>query len=86
MTLMEIFKYFPDRQSCIEYLETLRWGSDTKCPHCDGDNVARKGAKKEVAAHWRCHQCQEEHIELSTGEGFGIDSKDGVVYAHPYPC
>lgn len=33
MNLIDVFERFPDQESCIDYLERLRWRSKAYCPH-----------------------------------------------------
>ncbi len=57
MNLISVFKMFPDQQSCIDHLETLRWGEGHYCPHCGGVRVARKKENWRVG-RWNCHECR----------------------------
>ena len=57
MNLISIFKMFPDQQSCIDHLETLRWSEGPYCPHCGGVRVSRKKENDRVG-RWNCHECR----------------------------
>ena len=59
MNLIEIMEQFPDQESCIEYIEKLRWGDTPRCPHCDGTHVGRRNETKLGAiGRWNCHDCK----------------------------
>ncbi len=64
MNLISIFTRFPDQESCLEHLETLRWHDDPTCPHCESPHVARKadGARQ---GRWNCHGCKSSFNVLS---------------------
>lgn len=38
-SLFELLEAFPTEQSCIEYLEMLRWGDKVKSPFSPGSKV-----------------------------------------------
>ncbi|HYD22128.1 MAG TPA: IS1595 family transposase [Flavipsychrobacter sp.] len=40
-TLPQLFDFFKDEQTCLEYWEQIRWGGEPECPHC-GHNQAYK--------------------------------------------
>lgn len=65
MNLLTIFSRFPDQESCIEYLEKVRWGDDPNCPHCGGTSVARKSESGRVG-RWNCHACKASFNVLSS--------------------
>ena len=56
MNLITVVQEYPDQQSCIDYLEHVRWGSLPFCPHCGSIDVARKKEKGRVG-RWNCHDC-----------------------------
>lgn len=35
MTLKDIYKKYPNENSCIEFLEKIVWGKEPKCPYCN---------------------------------------------------
>ena len=57
MNLITIFNQFPNQQSCIAHLESIRWPEQAFCPLCDSDRVARK-VENEVVGRWNCHKCK----------------------------
>lgn len=64
MNLITIFTRFPDQESCLEHLETIRWGDEPTCPHCDSPHVARK-ADGDRQGRWNCHGCRSSFNVLS---------------------
>ena len=42
MNFIEVVERFPDQESCIEYLERIRWRGTPVCPHVAGISVVRK--------------------------------------------
>ena len=63
MSLIEIFQRFPDHESCIDHLETVRWGDHPACPHCGSTHVGRK-ADGERVGRWNCHDCHNSYNVL----------------------
>ena len=57
MNLISIFKIFPDQQTCVDHLESLRWPDGSSCPHCGGGQVGRKKEKSRIG-RWNCHACK----------------------------
>ncbi len=39
MNIIQIFNKFPTQESCIEHLETARWGGKPTCPYCKSENT-----------------------------------------------
>ena len=64
MNLFQIFNKFPDQQSCIDYLESIRWPERTFCPHCGSAGVARK-AENDRVGRWNCHDCKSSFNVLA---------------------
>lgn len=56
MNLFEVMERFPTHQSCIEYLEGIRWENGVFCPHCASVNVYRKKDGERVG-RWHCKDC-----------------------------
>ena len=61
---MSIIERFPSQESCIAYLEKVRWGDNPVCPHCNSDRVARK-RQNAVIGRWNCHACKSSFNVLS---------------------
>ena len=55
MTLIQMMKRFPTEESCIKYLETVRWGKDKKpvCPYCGHESTDNKRAD----GRYNCGSC-----------------------------
>ena len=51
MSLIELFRMFPDDETAREWLEEQRWGGEPWCPHCGSFNVRRNNHK---SMPWRC--------------------------------
>ncbi len=64
MNLISIFSKYPTQESCLEHLETVRWGDNPTCPHCRSDKVARKNELDKVG-RWNCHACKSSFNVLS---------------------
>ena len=64
MNLMKIFAKYPDQESCIEHLESVRWGDHPACPLCKSEDVARKNELDKVG-RWNCHACKSSFNVLS---------------------
>lgn len=46
-SLSELFDHFPTQESCVAYLEDVRWGNTPVCPHCacEGAYKTNRGYK-----------------------------------------
>ncbi len=65
MNLIEIFRRFPDQQSCIDHLEAIRFKNGAYCPLCGStENVKRKKDGDRVG-RWNCHDCHKSFNVLS---------------------
>ena len=64
MNLIEVFKRFPDHESCIEHLERARWHDIPCCPKCGSIKVGRK-ADGDRIGRWNCHDCHRSYNVLS---------------------
>lgn len=42
ISVVELFRLFPNEDACYEWLEAARWNGEPVCPHCGGmDNITR---------------------------------------------
>ncbi|MEM7072512.1 MAG: IS1595 family transposase [Pseudomonadota bacterium] len=57
MNLFEIFTRFPTHETCIAYLEKVRWGDEPHCPNCGSLHVACKSDGARIG-RWNCHGCK----------------------------
>ena len=65
MSLIEIFRRFPDQQSCVDHLESIRYKNGAYCPHCGSvENVKRK-RENNLVGRWNCHDCKSSFNVLS---------------------
>lgn len=55
MNIIQIFKQFPTQESCIDYLEDLRWSNKVICPYCGSDRAY--SIKSELRHH--CNACRK---------------------------
>ena len=51
MSLVELFRMFPDDEAAQAWLEEQRWGGEPWCPHCGSFKVRRNNHK---SMPWRC--------------------------------
>src|SRR3954463_14622685 len=51
-TYQQLLEWFPDNQSCLDYLARLRWPDGFVCPKCGGREFWRTGA-----GLWMCQAC-----------------------------
>jgi transposase-like protein len=58
--LVELTTYFPDDQSCREYLEKQRWNGNPICPHCQHTTVYKFSDGK----HYKCKSCRKKFTVL----------------------
>ena len=64
MNLLRVFTRYPDQESCIAFLEKVRWADSPHCPHCGCTHVARKQENGRVG-RWNCHGCRSSFNVLS---------------------
>lgn len=54
--LVETYRRFPNKESCIAHLEAVRWPKGPRCPYC-GDARAshnRDNSRAATAERWKC--------------------------------
>ncbi len=64
MNIMQVSRSFPNHETCIRYLEAVRWRGTPTCPHCESKSVARKRENKKVG-RWNCYDCKSSFNVLS---------------------
>ena len=52
LNILQIFEQFPTQESCIQYLEKIRWGNEIRCPYCNSTNTAKAEHRH------RCYTCK----------------------------
>jgi len=56
ISVVELFRMFPDEDACYRWLENSRWGGRPVCPHCGGmDNIVRDPRPR----HYRHKDCRK---------------------------
>ena len=40
-SLYDMMETFPDEQSCIDHLRSIRWSGEEFCPYCGHDEIYR---------------------------------------------
>lgn len=56
MSVVELFRRFPDEDACYAWLEGVRWQGRPICPHCGG--MDRIVADPRIR-HYRCKDCRK---------------------------
>ena len=56
MNIIEVFERFPNQESCIAYLEAVRWHGQPTCPYCGSAKTAVRTDKDRPRRH-RCREC-----------------------------
>lgn len=51
--ISDVYKLFPTKESCIKFIERIRWKNKPVCPHCGSIRVSR--LPKESRYH--CNNC-----------------------------
>ena len=64
ITLIELFRMFPDDQSAHNWFEKVRWPSGIECPHCGSDKISEKANRKPQP--YRCRTCRK-HFSVRHG-------------------
>ena len=64
LNLITVIKRFPDHESCVKHLETVRWGDTPECAYCESQNVAPKREGGRIG-RWNCHLCKSSFNVLA---------------------
>ena len=62
----DVEKYFVNSKMCLEYLEWIRWGGVTTCPHC---NENKRIGYLSNRAKYKCYSCRK-FFTVTTGTIF----------------
>lgn len=54
-SLFDLFEAFPDEQSCIDHLRSIRWRDGEFCPHCGGMRIYHFSDRKT----FKCGDCRQ---------------------------
>ena len=59
MDVIKIMEMFPTQETCIAYLERLRWQGSPECPQCETTHVRRcnEHATGRIG-RYNCHNCR----------------------------
>lgn len=57
MNIIEIYKLFPNHQSCLKHLEKVRWNNKPKCPYCQSENQTPMPKEK----RYHCNNCNTSY-------------------------
>lgn len=60
MNLIETINKFPDQDTCIAYLEHLRWQNKPTCPYCG----SKRSSKRTPGHRHQCHGCNSSYSVL----------------------
>ena len=57
ISVVQLFRMFPDADSCYAWLESSRWNGKPVCPHCGGmDNIKPRRSKPHYYNHKDCRK------------------------------
>ena len=74
MNLIDVTKRFATDDTCLDFLETLRWPDGVRCPRCDGQKVSRITRKKQNknrrARLFQCLVCKGFQFSVTAGTIF----------------
>ena len=65
ISLLELFRKFPDAESARVYFEERRWSKGVVCPHCEESERITKRKN----GYYRCNSCKED-FTVRTGTIF----------------
>ena len=65
ISVPQLYRMFPDKDSCYKWLEKVRWNGEPVCPHCGGvDNISNPPPSK--PRHYWHRDCRK-HFTATTG-------------------
>ena len=64
ISIVQLLRMFPDQDSCIAWLEKVRWQGEPVCAHCGGTEKIGP-AKTKANAYW-CGDCRK-YFTVTTG-------------------
>ena len=67
--LVKLFKKFPTEESCIEFLENIRWKDGVIYPYCGSVKTCNHITKVSDTRNAKRHQCQDCHKSFSVTVG-----------------
>lgn len=57
LTLVDLFRLFPDDTAAERWFETQRWPDGPRCPSCESERVTVTGGKQRMPYH--CKDCRQ---------------------------
>lgn len=59
-SLVEVYRRWPTKDSCIAHFELVRWGAIPICPYCGAARVShnRDASRQMTASRWKCQRCK----------------------------
>lgn len=60
MDLLKLYEKFPDQESCISYLEDVKWKEGVKCSFCNSEKVIRVKSEH----RYKCYSCKRSFSVL----------------------
>ena len=64
ISITQLLRMFPDQETCIAWLERVRWNNEPACPHCGScDKISRPKSKPHT--YW-CGDCRKQ-FTVTTG-------------------
>ena len=66
ISLMKLFKMFPDNSAAEKWFAKTRWPEGTHCPHCESVNVQSGAAHKSMPYRCRERECRKR-FSVRTG-------------------
>jgi transposase-like protein len=60
MNVSEVFTKFSSQETCIQYLETLRWKNEPECPYCK----SKQSSQRKNTYRHQCNSCNSSYSVL----------------------
>ena len=65
ISIVQLLRMFPDQDSCIAWLEKVRWNDEPVCAHCGAVDKISPPRPSKPHAHW-CGHCRK-YFTVTTG-------------------
>ncbi len=65
ISIPQLMDMFPDQETCIAWLERVRWNGEPHCPHCGAMDKIREPRASKPHTYW-CGGCRK-HFRVTTG-------------------
>lgn len=60
MNIIEVFTKFPTQETCLHYLESIRWQNEPECPYCK----SKQSTKRKDTIRHQCNNCNSSYSVL----------------------